>query len=512
MKFVVALLLAGAGADFAPPAAEAVPVGTVAFANSGAPAAQQPFLRGLALLHNFEYASAAAEFRRAQSIDADFVMAFWGEAMTYNHPLWSGEQDLDAARAVLARLGPTREARLSKARTDRERLWLEAVERLFGDGTKDERDRAYSKAMAELSRHHPEDVDAQAFYALSLQGIADPATYPSRAIQSAALLEELLPKNPRHPGVLHYMIHAYDDPVHAPLGLRAARVYADVAAGAPHALHMTSHIFLPLGRWADVERSNLAAVEATNRRRAAAGQPAQHCGHDQEWLAYALLQQGKIAEADRRIALCRESAIPDRSAVAPVRAQSQTEGNVYRYSRLVLMRVVETGEWGPGQRISADTYPRALFNFAYADLLAAGSDIQRLRAARARLQQLGGLALPEAGWGEQLAERWRSRVGSILRQAEALEALRSGDVERGVRELRAVADVNRDGGIPDIEKPSEQLLGEELERLGRIAEAQAAFERATAVHPGLRRSTAGLRRTTSALAQTEARRPTADGN
>ena len=495
------ILVAGAWLAVAAPAVAVAQVGDVAFANSGAPAAQQPFLSGLALLHNFEYARAAVEFRRAQSIDPDFVMAFWGEAMTYNHPLWQGEQDRDAARAVLARLAPTPEARLARARTERERLWLQAVERLFGDGTKSERDFAYAQAMAELSRRFPEDVDARAFHALSLQGIADPATYDARAIESAALLEEVLPANPRHPGILHYMIHAYDDPLHAPLGLRAARVYADVAAGAPHALHMTSHIFLPLGRWADVERSNLAAVEATNRHRSAAGRPPLHCSHEHDWLVYALLQQGNVAEADRRIALCRETAMPGGAAAAPVRAPSQAEGNVYRYSTLVLMRVAETGEWPSGERISADSYPRTQFNFAYADLLAARDDLQRLRAARARLQQLGELAEPEAGWGEQLVARWRDRVQAILRQAAALEALRSGDVERGLRELRAVAEVTRDRGIPGVHKPSDELLGEELERLGRFAEAHAAFETTLAVHPNRRQSLAGLQRTASRLAQ-----------
>ena len=503
MKGVVALLVTGAALALTPPAAAAADaqVGTVAFENSGSPAAQQPFLRGLALLHNFEYPRAAAEFRRAQSIDPDFVMAFWGEAMSHSQPLWQGREDREAARAALARLAPTREARLARARSDRERGYLEAVERLFGEGSKDERDRAYSQAMAELSRRYPDDVDAQAFHALSLQAIHEPATYAVRAMQSAALLEELLPRHPRHPGVLHYMIHAYDDPIHAPLGLRAARVYAEVAADAPHALHMTSHIFLPLGRWRDVEASNLAAIEAMNRQRAASAQPPQHCGHEPEWLVYSLLQQGDLAEVDRRIALCRETAIPGGSGVAPVGAPSQGENLLPRYSNLVLMRVAETGEWGASQRIAADAFPRTHFNLAYADVLAARDDLQRLRTARERLQRIGALAQPDPGWGEQLSGLWRRRVESILRQAAALEAVRSGDVERGIRELRAVAEATRDRGIPEIAKPTDELLAEELERLGRFAEARAAFETALSVYPYRRRSLAGLQRTRSRLEQ-----------
>ena len=146
-------------------------VGEVAFANSGAPQAQPAFLRGLGLLHNFEYPRAIAAFQEAQKADPGFVMAYWGEAMAYNHPVWF-EQDADSARAALARLAPTRAERLAKARTDRERAFLDAVETLYGEGSKEQRDFAYSAAMEQVHRAYPKDVDAAAFYALSLLGTA----------------------------------------------------------------------------------------------------------------------------------------------------------------------------------------------------------------------------------------------------------------------------------------------------------------------------------------------------
>src|SRR4051812_36528556 len=164
MRIVSLAVAAGLFAVLAPPAqaqpaaVAAAPLGEVAFANSGAAAAQGPFLRGLALLHNFEYDRAATEFRQAQAADPAFAMAWWGEAMTFNHPVWM-EQDSKSAEAVLARLGATREERLSKAKTARERGYLEAVELLYGIGTKEERDRAYSDRMAALSAAYPEDVD-----------------------------------------------------------------------------------------------------------------------------------------------------------------------------------------------------------------------------------------------------------------------------------------------------------------------------------------------------------------
>ncbi len=166
LSFLLVLALSPGGSALAQ-----TEVGEVSFANSGAPAAQEPFLRGLALLHNFEYPDAAAQFRKAREIDPDFAMACWGEAMTFNHPVWM-QQDLAAARAALGRLGATPEARLAKARTERERDYLRAVEILYGEGTKEERDFRYSDAMAALHQRYPDDVDATAFYALSLLGTA----------------------------------------------------------------------------------------------------------------------------------------------------------------------------------------------------------------------------------------------------------------------------------------------------------------------------------------------------
>ena len=146
-------------------------LGSVSFENSGAAAAQESFLAGLAQLHNFEYASAADLFRRAQRIDPGFAMAYWGEAMTYNHPVWM-EQDRGAARKVLARLAPTREARAAKAKTPREQDYIRAVEILYGDADKQVCDLAYADAMADLHRAYPNDADAAAFYALALLGTA----------------------------------------------------------------------------------------------------------------------------------------------------------------------------------------------------------------------------------------------------------------------------------------------------------------------------------------------------
>src|SRR5947199_3171354 len=324
------------------PAAAQSEVGEVSFANSGSPAAQEPFLRGLALLHNFEYPDAAEQFRAAQKVDPNFAMAFWGEAMTHTHPVWM-QQDLDAARAVLARLGATPEARLAKAKTERERDYLRAVEILYGDGTKEERDFRYADAMAALHQRYPDDVDATAFYALSLLGTAHQGRDFAIYMRSAALLEEVFPTHQHHPGVLHYLIHSYDDPIHAPLGVRAARLYGGVAPNAGHALHMTSHIFVALGLWDDVIAANERAMRVVDQQRAAHGQPPTACGHYPTWLHYALLQERRFDEAARRLDNCRRMAAAELSAApASLDPDNSSAGS---YVEMRVVQALETARW-----------------------------------------------------------------------------------------------------------------------------------------------------------------------
>jgi hypothetical protein len=227
--------------------------GEVSFPNSGSKAAQVPFLQGLAMLHNFEYEIAAREFRQAESIDPNFAMAYWGEAMTHNHPVWN-QQNRKTAQEALSRLGATAEERLAKAKTEREKDYLRTLDVLYGDGSKPERDQRYASAMAQLHATYPDDVEAAAFYGLALlgsqAGVRDERVY----MQAAAILLPLFYKYPHHPGIAHYLIHSCDDPIHAPLALTAARAYSKIAPDAAHAQHMTSHIFLALGMWDDVVR------------------------------------------------------------------------------------------------------------------------------------------------------------------------------------------------------------------------------------------------------------------
>src|ERR1700747_3490353 len=169
-------------------------VGEGSFPHSGCAAAQSDFLHGLAHLHNFEYEDAAKHFRRAEELDPNFVMAYWGEAMSKNHGVWH-DQDRHAARAAIEKLAPTPEERQAKAPTPREKQYLAAVEILYGEGSKDDRDQKYQAAMAQLHQNFPDDIDATAFYALSILSSAEHGRDFATYMRAAAVLEEVFPQH-----------------------------------------------------------------------------------------------------------------------------------------------------------------------------------------------------------------------------------------------------------------------------------------------------------------------------
>ncbi|HEX4498821.1 MAG TPA: hypothetical protein VIE43_24290 [Thermoanaerobaculia bacterium] len=479
-------------------------VGEVAFANSGAAAAQEHFLRGLALLHNFEYEDAAEQFRKAQTIDPKFAMAYWGEAMTFTHPVWF-QQDLAAARAVLARLGATPEARLAKAPTARERDYLHAVETLYGKGTKEERDFLFSDAMALIHQRYPDDVDATAFYALSLLGTAHHGRDFAIYMRSAALLEEVFPTHQHHPGVLHYLIHSYDDPIHAPLGMRAARLYGAVAPNAGHALHMTSHIFVALGLWDDVIAANRQAIRVVDQQRAGRGQAAKTCGHYPTWLHYAELQERRLDDAARELEACRQMARgqlsdhpdPDASIVP-------------YYLQMRLFHLVDAGRWEAADALAIPPGkdPEARLMQAYGDALAAANgDSKAFHAAADRLRALQHELLAQPAKKEDEAVD-RSYAEAVVRQIDALETIKAGKTAEGIALLRKAAEAESamplEFGPPPIQKPTNELLGDQLLAAGRNAEAEQAYRAALARAPGRTLSLQGLLRAQTALGQTDA--------
>ena len=272
-------------------------------------AAQAAFERGLLLLHVFEYTQAEQAFQQAERLDPAFAMAYWGEAMTANHPVWN-QQNLAQARAALAKLGATPQARAAKAGTARERAYLATLDVLYGsDSPKAERDKAYAEAMAKLAADYPKDDEAQLFYALALLGRSEGERDVPTYLQAAAMAEAVYRRNPQHPGAAHYWIHGMDDPEHAAGALEAARTLARIAPDAGHSQHMTAHIFMALGLWDDVVAANENADRVVAEQMRAKGQPPYTCGHYAEWLEYGYFQQGRQRQGQQVVLDCaREGA------------------------------------------------------------------------------------------------------------------------------------------------------------------------------------------------------------
>lgn len=265
--------------------------GKITFPTSLSKEAQSLFIDGVLFLHNFDYGNARAAFQQAEKQDSSSIMPYWGEAMTHNHPLW-GEVDVKAGRDVLSKLGKTPHEQLTKAHDEKEKGLIKSVQVLFGEGEKATRDNAYLRVMSDLAKRYPDDQEIAMFYALALLGSTEGERNDTIYMRAGAIAEEVARLNAEHPGALHYAIHSFDDPVHAPLGLFYARQYSKIACNAPHALHMPSHIYLALGMWPDVIASNQQAWEAglKNNNTREASKYNVHDLHALQWLSYGELQ------------------------------------------------------------------------------------------------------------------------------------------------------------------------------------------------------------------------------
>ena len=501
----VAALAVVWGAAAAPATAQrptSVPgLGALAFPVSCTAAARGAFVRGVLLLHLFEYPFAATAFREAERIDPDCAMAYWGEAMTFNHPVWD-EQDEDAGRAALGKLAPTPEARAARARTPRERAYLDAAAALYGDGPKARRDTLYAEAMLGVSRANPTDDQARLFYALALLGLSQGVRSESTYARAAAIADSVFARSPDDPGAAHYLIHAVDDPAHAAGGLDAARALARTATLADHAQHMTSHIFVALGRWDDAARANEIAQHLVNDARRRAGLPPLYCRHYNVWLAYAYAQQGRLAAARLVTERCRTQAAGEGG-----RGES---GAVDEQTLLAMWSqyLFATGDWtgalaqwtaDPGATLGA----RTTYWFTQGCLAARRHDLAAARAARdafAQVERETDAWAASAPAGGDRQEPARARV--LEAELDGLIAIEAGEAERGIARLReatrAEDSMPYTFGPPFVNQPSHELLGAELARLGRSADAETEFRRALERAPRRTSALLGLARAAAA--------------
>ncbi len=470
-------------------------LGSIDFPATGSETARPHFERGVLLLHSFEFEDAREAFQRARAIDPDFVMAAWGEAMTYNHPLWR-EQDREAARRVLAEIAPTPEARALRAPTEREKRWIGTLEVLYSEeGSKLERDLAYEAAMAALAADYSRDLEARAFWALSILGSTQGERDFRAYMRAAAVAEEVFAANPRHPGAVHYMIHSYDDPIHAPLGLRAARVYARIAPAATHAQHMVSHIFIALGDWRASAEANEKAVRVSEERARRKGLPEHRRNHHAlHWLHYSYLQMGRVADAAGLLAtMTRDAAAaPDGTNLwyqAFMRAGQVVDGG----DRGLALAPLEA-ELDSIAAIAADLYAVALTAVERGDTERAealGDRLDEAIAAAGARQESG---TDDEGWDESPADLEAARATAHL--LRSLVASRRGEVDTAVAEAERGAEIEDamrlEYGPPLLVQPAAELHGWMLLRAETPAEAQQAFARSLLRYPRRASSLAGL--------------------
>ncbi len=456
-------------------------LGTITFPNSGNAAAQAPFLEGVKSLHSFQFDEAAVAFQRAQQADPSFAMAYWGEAMSHNHPLWA-QQDTEAAKKILEKIAPTSDARQAKAKLPKEKAFLQAIDVLYySPGDKLARDMAYSDALAAMYKQWPDDHEVATWYALSLLGTVRPADKGfRRQALAASIAEKVFAENPKHPGAAHFIIHAFDDPDHAPLGLNAARAYASIAPAAAHALHMPSHIFVQRGMWEDVRTSNIAAyksaTELNARMKLAEGR---EDFHTLGWLQYANLMLGNIDEAKANVDSAKAAA--DRN---PNNAGIRN-GYLGMRARLIL----ETGNWerialeAPNAPHAPDAHsgmPGMAMPAGNTWIFIAGYSAAKMNdipGAERALAMLRGAREKAAGGSNPYSAK---PIEIMEKQVAALVSNARGQKDEALKLAREAMDIelslSAPSGPPDPIKPAPEFYGELLLDAGRTAEAIAALE------------------------------------
>lgn len=445
-------------------------LGSITFPNSGAPEAQDAFLTGVKALHSFQFDEARFAFEDAQEIDPDFAMAYWGQAMSDNHPLWA-QQDSEAATAALKRLAPTFEGRLAKAQTEKEKAYLQAIETLYYSADdKLERDENYAAHMAGMQERWPDDHEIAIFRSLSLLGTVRRGDRGfRRQAEAAAIAMEVFEENPNHPGAAHFIIHSFDDPDHAILALPAAEVYAGIAPAAAHALHMPSHIFLQLGMWNGVVASNIEAFNAAVATNEKYGLPAgREDFHTLSWLSYANQMLGKYDASAKNV----------QTALETVERNPGAANVLNGYLNMRSRYVIETGSWDDYELPPEDDAEGQHANWVATIGMSAAKrgDAETVAAVGTRLADLAEAA-DEAGDAYNA-----NLIGILASEVEAVAALERGDLDAAIAAAKAAADdevryMRVPSGPPIPIKPAVELYADVLAAAKRPTDAMAAYRR-----------------------------------
>ena len=473
-------------------------LGQVNFPVTCTAAAQKQFNRAVAWLHSFEYEAAEKAFTEVTVTDPQCGIAYWGIAMSNYHPLWVPPNAAELKKGLSA----IEKAKIVGARTQRERDYIAAIDVFFHDSDKlDHKARtfAYSNAMEQLFQRHPSDNEAGVFYALTLIAtgmMANDKSY-AREKKAAQILNRVLAREPKHPGVAHYLIHAYDYPTLAHLALPAARSYAKIAPASAHAQHMPSHIFTRLGLWQEAIRSNLdaeAAAKAYAVRNHLSGVFDEQF-HAMDYLVYAYLQGAQDKQA--------WGVLDELNKIQ--RAEPETFKVAYAFTAIPARYALERRRWNEAAKLnlspgSLGAFPWASFRWAEAhihfaraigaartgDTASAREDVEELAAIQQALVEIKG----DYDWAKEV-DIQRQAASAWLAHAERKD-------DEALRLMRAAADLEdateKHPVMPGAILPAREMLGDLLSELNQPAVALKEYEAALEISPNRFNSIYGVAR------------------
>jgi tetratricopeptide (TPR) repeat protein len=461
--------------------ASAESLGTVSFAVSCAPAVQGSFVRGVALLHDFWYQEAQRQFEEIAKTDPSCAMAHWGAAMSLYHQIWDRPDD-----ATVAKGWREMQAALAHpAKSAREREYVAALSDFYKPGSRDYQARveAYAAAMGNLYKDYPKDTDAGAFYALALLASQAPGDDSLTLNHKAmAVLTPLFAQYPDHPGVVHYIIHACDTPSLAPDGLAAAKHYGEIAASAPHAVHMPGHIFARLGMWqADID-ANEGSVAASHAAESRKQSGAMDQFHSDDFLVYAYLQSGQEARA---------KGVLDNSAAAIAHFETMSDTGdhymtgmfPYYRTKLPIIYYLELRDWKTAAALQAVAgAPAETQTLTYWARTVAAGHLQQAQQARANLLDYDALIVKiKQGRHAYFADS----TGARLERGEMLAwiALAEDNPADALQRMQEAADLQDKVGQGEVDIPAREMLADMLLGLGRPQDALVEYQKALVLSP-----------------------------
>jgi tetratricopeptide (TPR) repeat protein len=478
---LVPVLAAGIGEAAESSAAAGERLGSVSFEITCAPSVQPQFSRGVALLHDFWYQEAQRQFEDIAKTDPKCAVAHWGEAMSLLHQIWDRP-----GQATLAQgWREIQAAQAHPAKSAREREYVAALSSFYQPDKRGYQPHieAYAGAMATLYEHYPRDVDAGAFYALSLLAAQAPDDASLTANRKAmTVLSPLFLKYPDHPGVVHYIIHACDTPALAPDGLAAARHYGEIAASAPHAVHMPGHIFARLGLWqADID-SNVDSVVASHAAEARKQSGAMDQFHSDDFLVYAYLQSGQEAKA-KAVLADSSAAIVHFETMPDMGDHYMTGMFPYYRTKLPIFYDLEMRDWKAAAALSpiAGAPPQSQTLTYWARTIAAGH-LHQAQQAKDSLAEYDALIEEiKKGKNAYAGESTGARIarGEML----AWVAYAEGNGDDALKNMRESADLQDKVGQGEVDIPAREMLADMLLELKRPQEALTEYQRALTLSP-----------------------------